>query len=205
MITLYGITRSRAARCLWMLEELGLPYERNLVSQRDGSNKSPEYLAINPNGKLPALEDGDTVLFESLAINLYLADKYGKALWPESPENRALCFQWSLWVVNEMEDDLLQVLFHTVLLPEEQRLEDKVAQGTESVQKPLGVLDDILKNRAYLLGDDFSVADLNVASVLSWAIFARMPLDAYPKVDDWLTRCLGRPAQQKVFAERAAE
>ena len=68
MITLYGITRSRAARCLWMLEELGLPYERNLVSQRDGSNKSPEYLAINPNGKLPALEDGDTVLFESLEL-----------------------------------------------------------------------------------------------------------------------------------------
>jgi len=204
MITLYGVTRSRAARCLWMLEELGLPYERKLVTYRDGGTRTPEYLALNPNGKLPVLTDGDTVLFESLAINLYLAEAYGKDLWPGTPQGRGLCYQWSLWAANELEDNLLRVLMHTMLLPEGERLEAKADEGIAEVQKPLGVLNGALESRDYLLGDTFTVADLNVAAVLAWGKIARVPLDRFPAVDAWLSRCLGRPAQKKVFADREA-
>lgn len=207
MITLYGITRSRASRCLWMLEELGLPYERVPVSNRTGDHKQPDYLAINPNGKLPALVDGDVVLFESMAINLYLADAYGadKGLWPATAGDRGRCYQWSVWAMTEVETHALNALRHTFLLPEEQRTPEGLEKAVKGLEQPLGILDAVLADRPHLLGDDFTVADLNVASVLTWARVARVPLDAVPHTADWLKRCLGRPAQQTVIAATKAE
>src|SRR6266704_3003775 len=96
MIKLYGIPRSRAMRPLWMLEELGLPYEQVKVSFVNDTRK-PEFLRLNPNGHIPVLQDGDLVLWESLAINLYLARKYDKGLWPKRVEDEGRAFQWSLW------------------------------------------------------------------------------------------------------------
>src|SRR5262249_42043568 len=100
-ITVYGVTRSRTLRVLWMLEELGLPYEHVKTNFATGDTRSPEYLAINPNGHVPALRDGDTTLCESMAINLYLARKYDKGLWPRTVEDEGRTFQWSLWVMTE--------------------------------------------------------------------------------------------------------
>ena len=106
-IKLYGIPQSRAARCLWMLEELGAPYE-NVAVHFVGDTQKPEFLKINPNGRIPALDDDGLVLFESLAINLHLARKYGghKSLWPESPENQSRSIQWSIWAITEVEPQL---------------------------------------------------------------------------------------------------
>jgi glutathione S-transferase len=203
MITLYGITQSRASRVLWMLHELGVPFERALTNPLDGSTRQADYLAVNPNGHVPALRDGDLLLCESLAINLYLADKYGK-LWPAKAEDRGRCYQWSVWTMTELEPLLMTVLKHRRLLPEGERDEAQAAQAQEAMRKPLGVLNGALEGRAFLLGPEFTVVDLNVAAVTAWARLGKVSLDAFPHVKAWLARCLERPAQQKVIAEARA-
>ncbi|HKI97625.1 MAG TPA: glutathione S-transferase family protein [bacterium] len=195
MITLYGITRSRALRCLWMLEELGLEYRRELVAQADVKN--PDYLKINPNAHIPALDDNGLILFESLAINLYLADKYaeqaGTGLWPKTAEDRGRCYQWSIWAMTELEGPALEVLQHRALLPEDKRDAGAAQKAEQRLAKPLGVLNAALAERPYLLGDAFTVADLNVSSVANWVERAKVPLAPYPKMEDWLKRCMERP------------
>jgi glutathione S-transferase len=199
MITLYGITRSRALRCLWMLEELGLPYQRELVATSDVNR--PDYLKINPNAHIPALKEDGLILFESLAINLYLADKYAKKqgtqLWPDTVEQRGQCYQWSVWAMTELEAVSLAALRHNVLLPEGERDAGAARKAVEGCAKPLRVLNGALADRPYLLGDTFTVADLNVSAVGNWAERGRVPMDDYPRTKDWLTRCTQRPAFKK--------
>jgi len=199
MIKVYGVPRSRAMRVLWMLEELGVPYELVKTHFATGDTRKPEFLKINPNAHVPALQDGDTVLFESLAINLYLARKYDKGLWPRSVEDEGRTFQWTVWAMTELEEPVLTTLLHRVFFPEAQRDRAKADDAAARAKKPFGVLEGALADRAYLLGDVFTVADLNVASVLSWATLASMDLAPYPAVKRWLERASGRPAFQRVL------
>jgi len=196
MITLYGVTRSRAMRCLWMLEELGVPYEHVQTSFATGETRSPEFLRINPNGHIPALRDGDLTLFESLAINLYLARKYGagKGLWPASAEDEGRTFQWSIWAMTEMEEPVVTALVHRAFLPEAQRDPARAEDAARRFVKPLGVLEGALAGRDYLLDSGFTVADLNVAGVAGWAPMAGLDFSAAPNVVAWLGRCSGRAA-----------
>ena len=199
MITLYGVPRSRTFRALWMLEELGLQYENVKTHFATGDTRKPEYLKINPNGHIPALQDGDVTLFESMAINLYLARKYdkGKGLWPTSVEDEGRTYQWSVWAMTELEGPLLDVLMHRLILPEGQRDTKKAEDGIERCKKPLAVLNDALAGKPYLLGKTFTTADLNVAAVMSWATLSGVDLSAAPNVQGWVGRCLGRPALAK--------
>jgi glutathione S-transferase len=203
MLKIYGITQSRAFRPLWVVHELGLAYEQVPLDYRGDDLKSPDYLALNPNGRIPTLVDGDLVLWESMAITLYLARRYGgdSGLWPDTVEGEALAWQWSLWVMTEVERPLLSVLMHRRVLPEDKRDPAKAARNLGVLQGPFGILDRALAGRDYLLGGGFTIADLNVASVLSWCKPARVPLDAYPNLGAWLARCLERPARQQ--AQRA--
>lgn len=191
MIKLYGIPRSRAMRPLWMLEELGVPYENVKVSFI-GDVQKPEFLKINPNAHIPVLQDGDVTLFESLAINLYLARKYDKGLWPKKVEDEGRAYQWSIWAMTELEEPVLTVLLNRVFLPEAQRDAKKADDAAVRFKKPLGVLEGALAGRQHLLGDAFTVADLNVASVLSWAPLGGLDLSG--NVAGWLGRCTARPA-----------
>ena len=200
MITVYGVPRSRAMRVLWMLEELGVPYEHVPTPFMNGGARTPEFLRINPNGHIPALVDGDVTLFESLAINLYLARKYDRGLWPRSIEDEGRAFQWSIWAMTELEEPIVTALIHRALRPEPQR---DVAKGTDAAlraQKPIGILDVALGDRPYILGDAFTVADLNVASVLTLAPLAGIDLVAFAVVRRWLERCCARPAFDRVRA-----
>ena len=199
MITLYGISASRAFRCLWMLEELGVPYQREKLDYRGSALRTPEYLAINPNARIPALKDGDLVLWESMAINLYLARRYGRdtGLWPDSTGSEGLAWQWSFWVMTEVEQALLTVLMHTRVLPPEKRDPDRVSRGRGILRGPFAILDRALTGRDFLVDGRFTVADLNVASVLSWARPARYPLEELANLDAWLRRCLDRPARRR--------
>ncbi|MCP5066217.1 MAG: glutathione S-transferase family protein [bacterium] len=194
MITLHGISQSRAFRCLWMLEELGLEYEHVPVSFMTGDTRSPEFLAINPNGHIPALVDGDTVLFESMAINLYLAEKYDGGLLPKTVEDRGRAMQWSFWVMTETELPAVEFLFNTVILPEESRSADTVVAAVEKLGAPFAVLDAALEGREFLVGDGFSVADLNVAAVLSWCALGGFDFSSTPNVKRWLEASMQRPA-----------
>jgi glutathione S-transferase len=184
-------------RPLWMLEELGVPYENKKVTFLGGS-RAPEFLRLNPNGHIPVLEDGDLVIWESLAINLYLARKYGKGLWPKTVEDEGRAFQWSVWAMTELEEPLLTALLHRGFLPEDQRDPKKADDAAERFKTPLAVLDGALAGKPYLLGDAFSVADLNVAAVLSWSVLARLDLGKAPEAQAWLGRCTGRPAFERV-------
>jgi len=194
-LTIYGVAPSRAARVLWLANELGLDYEH--VPTGMAESKTPEYLAINPNGKIPTIRDGDVTLWESMAINLYLAQKHGGPLAPASAVEAGLAYQWSFWVITEVEGHLLAALMHTVLLPEDQRRADKAEAAMAALAEPLAVLEQSLAGRDWLIADRFTVADLNVAAVLAWGKILRFDFAAYPQVKTWLEHCLGRPAYQQ--------
>jgi glutathione S-transferase len=184
-------------RCLWALEELGVAYE-HVPTNFATDAKKPEFAAINPNQRVPALVDADVTLFESMAINLYLAKKYDtKGLYPKALADEARAIQWSFWGMTEIEPSLLQVLMNRVFLPAPQRDEAAAKAAEEKLAQPLRVLDGALAGRKFLLGDAFSIADLNVASVLSWALFSKVDLTRTPNAERWLKECCARPAFAK--------
>ena len=191
---LYGIPGSRALRSIWAIEEIGIDYEL-VPTHFMGDSKKPEYLAINPNGRVPALVDGDVTLFESMAINLYLAKSYGGDLYPKDPADEARTWQWSVWGLTELEPHLMAILLNRMMLPEDQRDPAKVEQAENSLKRPLEVLDKQLADRNQLLGGDFSIADLNVASVLSMnALVGFEGVAEYPNAAAWLAAATGRPS-----------
>jgi glutathione S-transferase len=195
----YGSSKSRAARCLWALEEVGAKYEHDPMPNTQA--KTAEHLARNPNGHIPTLEDDGHWIWESMAINLYLAEKYGKnGLWPSDAFGHADAYKWSFFAMTECEPHLLAMLMHKMLLPADQRDAKAAERATEGIKAPLKVLDDALKGREYLLGNTFTIADLNAASVLSWAAMMRLDLSATPTAGAWLQKCLGREANAKVRA-----
>jgi glutathione S-transferase len=192
-LKIYGIPQSRAMRCLWMARELGVPHE-NIQVHFLQTRESPELCAINPNGRVPAIDDGGFHLYESMAINLYLAKKYGAGtgIVPASLEEEALTLQWSFWVMTETEKPLLACLMHAFSRPALD--ETALAQHRQTLDRPLRVLDAHLADRGWLVDTRFTVADLNVASVLFWTRPAGFDLSAYPNAAAWLERCLSRPA-----------
>jgi glutathione S-transferase len=197
VIQLYGSPHNRAFRTYWMLEELGLAYEGIPKDTQGGETRTPEFLAINPNGHVPTLVDGDLVVWESMAINLYLVEKYGGPLAPTSIEAKAAALQWSFWAMTEVEGHLLTYGMNTSFLPEDERDAQAAEQAHEKLTAALRVLDGVLAKTPYLAGKSFSVADLNAASVLSWTRLVGFDASAFTHVDRWLTDCLGRPAAQK--------
>jgi glutathione S-transferase len=199
MIKLYGTSMSRSARCLWTLEELGLKYEH--IPTPVAQAKSAEHLKLNPNGHIPVLDDNGLVIWESMAINLYLVEKYGKPpFWPATVEDHARTYQWSFWAMTELEPHLLTLLHHRLLDPPEQRDERVAKQAEEALGGPLRVLDDRLNPGPHILGQAFTIADLNVASVLSFGVFVRLDMSKTARAQNWLRQCLGREANQKVRA-----
>ena len=196
-LTIYGVARSRAFRTLWMAAELGLDYKHVKLDFADGGARRPAYLAINPNGHVPAIDDDGFRLWESMAINLYLAKKYGGAagLYPQRLEDEARAWQWSFWGMTEVERPALAALMNRVG-PEDRRDPAAGDEGERALAAPLKVLDAAVTTTSYLLGGEFTVADLNVASILAWARQARVDLSAFPKAAAWLKLCHDRPAAQ---------
>ena len=197
---LYGIPASRAIRSIWAAEEVGVDYE-HVPTHFLGDSKKPDYLQINPNGRVPTLVDGDLVLFESMAINLYLAKKYGGKLYPSDAADEARAIQWSFWGMTEVEDSLIQIFVHKIMLPEDQRDLALVASAGEKLQRPLAVLDGHLAKRDYLLGSDFTIADLNLAGTLATANVAKFDLSEFENVSRWLAACTDRPALARARAK----
>jgi glutathione S-transferase len=194
-LKIYGVARSRAFRTLWMAKELGLDYEHIKVDFATGETRRPEHLALNPNGHVPVIDDDGFILWESMAINLYLAKKYGAgSVYPSRLEDEARAWQWSFWGMTEVERPVLTALFNRAILPEKQRDSAAADAAETALAQPLGVLDGALGRSPYLLGDRFTIADLNVASILSWARPAQIDMSAFPKVAEWLKNCAERPA-----------
>jgi len=204
-LKIHGIAKSRAIRNIWTAEELGVPYEQVKVGWTDGGTKKPEFLAINPNAAVPALQDGKLALFESLAINLYLAKKYGAGkLYPASIEDEAKTWQWALWVATEVERHTGTYGMHTWGYVPEKRDPKVAADALKALEKPMGVLNQHLAKQPYLLGGSFTVADLNVAGVFFSPYVMKFDFSPWPNVKAWIDRCFTRKAAQKTIEIRAA-
>jgi glutathione S-transferase len=187
---IYGSAMSRASRVLWCARELNVPFEFVDVAWED--QKKPEFLAINPCGKFPGFADGDLKLFESLAINLYIAKKYGMGeLYPANIEDEGRTFQWTLWAATEVEP----LAFPSLLVQLGYSKDvNGAAAAAEKLKPVLKVLNDHLTDRDYLLGKKFSVADLNAATVVGMTRYGKIDISYVPNVVAWLDRCLSRPA-----------
>jgi glutathione S-transferase len=190
-IKIYGSAMSRASRAMWCARELGVAFEH--VDLGWDQIKSPEFLAINPNGKFPGFTDGDLTLFESLAINLYLAKKYGTGeLYPTNIEDEARTFQWTLWAATEVEPLVLPAVMVKFGFGSDPAT---AAAAAERAKPVLKVLDEYLKGRQWLVGNKFSVADLNAASVVIMARYGDIDISYVPNVVAWLDHCAARPAR----------
>jgi glutathione S-transferase len=199
MLTLYGAAKSRGLRTLWMLGELGLEYDHKAYLPRSPETKTPEYRALNANGRVPTIDDDGFILSESMAINFYLAKKHGK-LYPSDPKNEALALQWSLWETDRLDRQLVNYVRHSSELPEAERKKDIADAMWKEVTESFDVLETALGQSQWLAGPEFSVGDLNVASALFRAL--SLDLSKWPKLKAWLTRSWDRPAAQRAKAMR---
>lgn len=200
-LKIYGIAASRSSRPLWVAQELGLAYEHIAQVYEGGGTRTPAFLALNPNGHIPVIDDDGIVVWESMACALYLAERFqgpdGLSLAAQNHAERAEVLRWSFWAVTECEKDALTFLMHRVAMAEERRKPELAAQADRRLAPVLQVLEQHLLNRDYIAGERFTVADICVASVLAWAQRADA-MAACPRLTVWLERCLARPAQLQV-------
>lgn len=217
MVKIYGCYRSRASRNIWLLNELGQPFTIEPVIQANRladpqapgaplNTRSPAFLKINPNGHIPSIDDNGLVLHESLAINLYLAKKHGGPLAAANLAEDGLIGMWTAWVLTEVEGHAINILYHRVARPVAER-DEKVAQAAIAALKaPFAVLDTALADGGgFLVGKRFTVADINVAECVRYAVPAAELFAAAPNVKAWLAACHARPAFKEMMAKREAE
>jgi len=203
-LKIYGIPRSRALRNVWACEEGGVPYELVKTLWTDGGTRTPAFLKLNPNGTVPALEDDGFSMFESLAMNLYIAKNKAKGLYPSDPHAEAKVFQWTLWAATELEPHNGAYATHTIFLPPEKRDPNAAKAAWEKLGKPLAVLDQHLAGQPYVLGKEFSIADINIAAIVLGIYLNKADFSAWKNVSAWLARCYDRPAAKKIIAMRMA-
>ena len=202
-MTLYGGPATRAGRCSWILEELKQPYKLHVVDFRAGEHRSPEYLALNPNGKVPTLVDGELVLFESAAICTYLGDKYPEAglVPPAGTPERALYNQWLFFCLSELEQPLWTISKHKFALPRERRIPEMREVAHYEFSRAVPIIEQALQERPYLLGQDFSAADLVVGHTLIWAKKFGVPLSS-ERLERYTKDLQVRPAFVRAIGEQ---
>ena len=190
---LYEFGPSRALRVRWTLQELDVPFEAVEINLRAGEQRRPEFLKINPAGKLPVLVDGDIVLTESVAIVLYLAEKYpDKRLIPSDPAQRAQLYRWLLFAATELEQPLWRIARHTLLYAEDKRLPGEIALAREDFAAMARIMEAHLRGRNFVAGDTVTVGDFVVAYTLDWAKLVKL-LEPFPVLDAYLERMYARP------------
>jgi glutathione S-transferase len=190
---LYEFPPTRSIRARWTLQELGVPFESITVNMLAGEHKSPEFLKINPAGKLPVLIDGDLTLTESLAIVIYLGEKYlDHGFVPKDLGQRAEMNKWLLFAATELEQPLWRIARNTAVYPEEKRIAADVVRAREDFVSMAPVLDEHLKARQFLVGDTVTIADFVMAYTLDWANEIQL-LESFPRLQAYMTRMYQRP------------
>jgi glutathione S-transferase len=213
MLKIYGVYRSRATRPLWLAEEIGLPFELVQIIQAyrlpepsaptcPVNTRSAEFLAVNPMGSIPSIDDDGFVLHESLAISLYLARKYGGDLGPKDIGEEALMIQWSLFAATSVEAPALRILYAKADTEEGQA---EIRTSAAELNRPLDVLEKHLSAATYMVGNRFTVADINVAEVLRYAQGHAPVFDGRPRLKAWLENCQARAGFKAMWEKRLAE
>jgi glutathione S-transferase len=217
MLKIYGVYQSRASRNYWMAQELGLEFESIPVIQARAldepdapgarlNTQSAAFRKINPNGQIPTIEDDGLILWESIAINLYLARKHRGPLAAQSLTEEGLIEMWSFWAVNEIEQDAVRIVrTHDDNLGDTPGGRDAIAVATRLLKRPFALLEQHLTESDYLVGNRFTVADLNVAEICRYAMTETALTEANPHVVAWYERCHDRPAFRDMWAARALE
>ncbi|GAB6849324.1 glutathione S-transferase family protein [Paraburkholderia kururiensis] len=205
MMRLYGFAGTRSQRALWGLKEVDADFEFVSVNLREGEHKRPEFLRINPAGKVPVLIDGDQIIPESAAIVLYLADKYPeKGLMPDDLRERAQAYRWTLFAVTELEQPLWRITRHTLLYPPEKRSPADIELAREDFKTMAAILDRHLDGRQFIVGNALSVADCVTAYLIDWANELHL-IDTFPQLQAYLERLYARPeAPQRIAEARMA-
>jgi glutathione S-transferase len=215
-IIIHGVARSRASRNIWLMKELGQPFAHVPVIQADRlkdasgpgaqvNTTSPEFLAINPNGQIPAMADGDLVITESLAINLYLARKFGGPLAPANLAEEGQIAQWTFWAATACEPHTINILYHRMGHPYGETKPELADAAVVALKPRFRVLDRALSATGHLVGGRFTVADLNVAEVMRYAMPAPELFTDAPHVAAWLEACHAREGYKAMMAMRMAE
>ena len=217
MLTIHGVTRSRASRIVWLCHELGLEFRQEPVIQAyrlpdpdapdaPPNTRSPGFVALSPAGAVPVIDDDGLVISESMACTLHLARRHGAPLGPRDAAEDALMLQWSFYAATSVEPDALTILFlhgratnHTA---EDAAL---VENAAERLLRPLKVVADHIARDGHMVGARFTVADINMAEVLRYAQGYAPLMDRFPALTGWLEACQSRPAFRRMWAERLAE
>jgi glutathione S-transferase len=216
MVTIYGVYRSRATRPLWLLAEIGMEFTHVPVIQAyrladpaaaDAplNTASPAYLAINPQGQIPCLTDGDLTLTESMATTLYLASAYGGDLGPRNAAEAALMAQWALHASTSVETPALEVMMAQRDGGGTAGAQATVAVAAEKLHRPFKRLNDHLADNSFLVGNRFTVADINTAECVRYAQGHDVLMAAFPALSAWLAKVQARPAFQVMWEKRTAE
>lgn len=217
MLTIYGCFRSRATRPIWLLYETGTGFDHVPVIQSyrladPGAADAPlhtasaAFLAVNPQGQIPAMRDGDLVLTESLGITLYLARKFGGDLGPRDLAEEALATQWALVGATAVETPALEILqVHGKGLAGTEEGARSIAAAQASLRRPFARIESHLADNGWMMGGRFTVADIVLAECVRYATAEPGTLDPYLALKDWLARCHARPAFQRLWAARNAE
>lgn len=199
MIKVYGSTYSRASQVMFALELLGVEYQQELVAVRSERSQSEAYRALNPLGKIPTLQDGELVLWETQAILFYLAQKYGNnLLWADTPEEVAEIYRWSLYASNQIEVPALDLLLQKLYPPAEpdQALIDR---SSEALARFLPALEERLEGREFVALSHLTVADIHASAVTGWAKAGGYDFTPYKNICRWLATLSSNPALKKVM------
>ena len=199
MLKIYGQPRSRAFRVLWMAKEAGIAYEHIPVSimVENAQCKEQWFVDLNPNARVPAIDDDGFVVWESAAINLYLAEKYTSALFPATPQGRGRMLQWAFFTANDVEPPMITMFQNRVLFPPEKRNAALADAAEAQLLGKLAILEHHLSQHAFFGGDTWDMADFMVASVVYTLTAIKYDLSKFPKFSAWLMASIERPAAKE--------
>lgn len=201
-LTFYYAPMSTASLTDLILEELGVPCQRVKVDLKGGDQKKPEFLKLNPNGKVPVIVHDDIPIFESAAITMYLGEQFGvdKKLYPAPGPKRGEAMKWVVWANVTLGDAVYSWARHAQWLPEDHRNANAAAAGLKDVHSNLAILDGALKGNQYILGATFSLVDAHLVSYTDWLRHMKIDFSAYKSLNAWSERCAARPAYKKQMA-----
>jgi glutathione S-transferase len=204
VLKIYGPTRSRTFRVLWLCKESNIPFEQVPVSIHvpDAQAKEDWYVKLNPNARVPTIDDDGFVMWESGAINMYLARKYKSPLWPATPQGEGNAMQWAFFIANDVESPMITIFQNRFVFPPERR-DEALAQQADKVLRPkLKVLEEYLARHPNFGGERWDMADFMVASVIASLYQMKYDLAAFRKLEAWLKASLARSGAQEALKLR---
>jgi len=200
MLKLYGQYRSRAFRVAWLCKESNIPYEHHnvTINIENATCKEPWYAALNPNQRVPTIDDDGLVMWESAAINLYLAEKYKSPLWPKDPAGKARALQWAFYIANDVEQPMIVIQRNRYMLPPDKRDAAAAEEAEKQLAPKMKVLEEYVAKHRFFAGAAWGLADFMVASVTySMWINKFALLERFPRFKAWLDESVNRPAAKE--------